>query len=332
MSWEANRIGIIGAGPFGLALGSMLARAGRPVTIWSTTPDVVKTINQHQESDRLPGHTLPKGMVGVTDVAELAAQARFLVLAVSSESACDRLHRLGKVVTSSHIAVHGIGALAPEGDRRISELITEETPILRSGVIAGPSMAGDIAAGRATSLVCASEFDEVTRQSRRLLGVPAIMRLYRSRDVTGAELASALSGAYAIAVGLADALGVGIGTRAVLLTRAISEMARLGTSLGGTAKTFSGLAGLGNLLVRCSATHEHSSPSYQLGLALGAGNTHIPEEDHGEGPRAALAGLRLARQHSISLPILESTVRVLAGEVSAEQAAAQIFETVTEEE
>lgn len=325
---DSERVGILGAGPFGTALGSMLAKGGRPVTIWSTTPAVVESINREHTSERLPGHVLPEGLVAVSDLAEVMEQARFLVLAVASESAYNRLHTLGAVATSAHIAVHAIGALAPEGDRRISELITEETPILRSGVLAGPSLAADIAAGRTTSLVCASEFDEVTSESRRLLSVPSTMRLYRSRDVVGAELASALSGAYTIAVGLADGLNVGIGTRAVLITRAISEMTRLGMALGGSAKTFSGLAGLGNLLVRSSVEGDRVSPSYRLGLALAKGKA----EAHGEGPRATHAGLRLAKARGLRLPILETVGQVIHGETTAKDAAVKIFETVAEEE
>jgi len=328
LNFDAERVGILGAGPFGVALGSMLAGGGRPVTIWSTTASVVDSINRERTCDRLPGHTIPAGLEAVSDLEELVSKARFLVLAVSSESACDRLQTLGRVADTSHIAVHAIGALAPEGDRRISQLIAEETPILRSGVVAGPSMAADIAAGRSTSLVCASEFDEVTRESRRLLSIPSKMRLYRSQDVVGAELASALSGAYTIAVGLADGLEVGIGIRAVLVTRAISEMTLLGTALGGTAKTFSGLAGLGNLLVRSSVEHGRISPSYRLGLDLVKGRA----ECEGEGMRAAIAGLRLARSQNLSLPILETVVSIGAGEVSAREAALSIFETVTEEE
>lgn len=325
---DNDRIGILGAGPFGVALGSMLARGGKPVTIWSTTKSVVEDINERRCCDRLPGHQLPDGLVAVEALEDVVNAARFLVLAVSSESAFDRLQQLGSVASSSHIAVHAIGALAPEGDRRISELIAEETPILRSGAIAGPSMAADIAAGRSTSLVCASEFDEVTRESRRLLSVPAKMRLYRSRDVVGAELASALSGAYTIAVGLADGLSVGIGIRSVLITRAISEMTLLGVALGGAPKTFAGLAGLGNLLVRSSVENHRVSPSYQLGLDLAQGNV----TRDGEGTRAAIAGWRLARARGLSLPILETVVRIIAREVTASEAASRIFETVTEEE
>ncbi len=325
---DSQRVGILGAGPFGVALGCMLAKSGRPVTIWSTTSSVVDSINRDHRCDRLPGLQLPEGLVAVDDLQVLVNAARFLVLAVSSESAYDRLRTLGKYATSSHIAVHAIGALAPEGDRRITEIMGEETPILRCGVIAGPSMAADIAAGRATSLVCASEFDEVTSESMRLLSVPATMRLYRSRDVVGAELASALSGAYTIAVGLADGLEVGIGTRAVLITRAISEMTRLGTALGGDPKTFAGLAGLANLLVRSAVEDGRIYPSYRYGLDLVKGENNFS----GEGKRAAIAGLRVARARGLSVPILETVGHVIAGTVSPAEVAGQIFETVSEEE
>ncbi len=329
MSARAETVGIVGAGPFGLSLAALLGRAGRDVLLWSRSEEVVADVSAGRLSQRMPELQMPLCVGAVSDVHEFARRVRFIVVAVGSESVRRRMHALGEAVDGSHIAVHAIGAFSAPHDHRVSTVISEETAILRTGVIAGPSMPADLAAGRATSLLCASAFDEVTQECRRLIGVPQIMRLYRSRDIVGAELASALSGAYTIAVGLADGLGVGIGIRSVLITRAASEMARLGQAAGAETKTFFGLAGLGNLLVRSSVQDEHASPSYRLGLAIAQGEEFTGEN---EGARAAHAGHRMARALGVKLPVLETISRILNGELAVSEAAERILLTVTEEE
>src|SRR3990167_5770848 len=126
-------------------------------------------------------------------------------------------------------------------------------PTLKIGALAGPALPGALAIGEFSSMVVASPFDEVVAETRRLLNAPPVLRVYGSKDLSGVELASALSGAYIVALGLADGLGMGAGPRAVLITRAIAEASRLGAALGADPRTFSGLAGLGNILVRAGS-------------------------------------------------------------------------------
>lgn len=329
MRARADTVGIVGAGPFGLALAAVLGRAGRQVLLWSRSEEVVTEIASRRMCTRMPSLKLPECVSAVSEVQDFANRARFLIVAVGSESVRQRLRALGDAVDGSHIAVHAIGAFAAPNDQRVSQVISEETAILRTGVIAGPSMPTDLAAGRGTSLLCASAFDEVTSECRRLISIPQTMRLYRSRDIVGAELASALSGAYTIAVGLADGLKVGIGIRSVLITRAASEMAHLGAAVGAESKTFFGLAGLGNLLVRSSVEGEHQSPSYRFGRSIAEGGA--PTSDN-EGARAAHAGARMARAHGLKLSILETTSQILRGDLDVGQAAEQILRSVAGEE
>ena len=328
-SMGAERIGIVGAGRFGLALAAMLGRAGRSTLLWSPNEELVTEIMEERKSANMPDLELPDSVRATADPKELAKGARFLVISSSSQEVRAQLAVLGNAVDGSHMAVHAIGAFCSPDDMRVSQVISQETPILRTGVLAGPSMADFIAAGRGTSLVCASEFDEVTAECRRLLGAPPILRLYRSRDLIGAELASALSMAYSISIGLADSLQVGIGIRAVLLTRAVSEMSRLGAASGAEAKTFSGLAGLGNLLVRTSVDGKHQAPCYRLGKGLASGGRGDPDE---ESVRATQAACRLARASGLRLPVLEMTARVLKGELGAKEAAGELLAVVAEAE
>jgi glycerol-3-phosphate dehydrogenase (NAD(P)+) len=200
-------------------------------------------------------------------------------------------------------------------------------PTLRIGAIAGPALPSDLVEGNSSSIVVASAFDEVVAEGRRLLNCPPVLRVYGTRDLVGVELASALSGAYTVALGISDGLGIAHGTRAVLLTRALAEASRLGVAAGAEARTFAGLSGLGNLLVRAS---EHS-PDYQLGRRLADG---APASALGktEGARAALAGVELASQLRVRLPVLQGIAALLTGHLDVRQVANLVADTVAEAE
>ena len=325
-----DTVGIVGAGRFGTALASVLARAGRRVVLWSRDAEVVRAITEERRCPRLPEAALPSPLEATTDPRRLAAEARFVVLAVASTDIHDRAREVGEVVDGSHLLVHAIGAFAAPDDVRCSEVIAEATPALRIGVLAGPALPADLAGGQFASMVVASRFDEVLAEGRRLLNVPPALRVYGSHDVIGVELASALSGAYTIALGLADALGVGPGPRAVLVTRALAEASRLGAAAGGEARTFSGLAGLGNVLVRAPGVAGGStSIEYDLGRRL---VDTVPASLPTEGARAAVAGVRLARRLGVRMPLLEGLAAVLTGAASPRDAARLAADTVAAEE
>ncbi|HTR51513.1 MAG TPA: 2-dehydropantoate 2-reductase N-terminal domain-containing protein [Kofleriaceae bacterium] len=321
---RADTVGIVGAGSFGSALASVLARAGRRVVLWSRDAGVVDAIRTRRASPRLPSAPLPEPLEATTDPRRLAAEARFLVLAVSSTDVRVRARELGDYLDGSHIVVHAIGALDKDGNERVSEVMQQGLPTLKLGVLAGPALPADLAEGMYASMVVASAFDEVRAEGRRLLNAPPALRVYGTKDVVGVELASALSGAYTIALGLCDGLGMSTGPRAVLLTRAVAEGARLCQAAGGEARTFAGLAGLGNLLVRPN----ERSADYQLGRELAAGGKGTPTE----GARAAAAGAELAARLHVRMPVLAGMAAVLSGRASVTDAASLIADSVAVEE
>jgi glycerol-3-phosphate dehydrogenase (NAD(P)+) len=328
---RADTIGIVGAGRFGTALAQVVATAGREVVLWSRAGDVVHAINHAHVNPRVPDAPLHHGVRATGDPAELARAARFVIVAVTSTELGARAAALGDVLDGSHLLVHAIGALISPGDLRVSEVLSRETPVLRVGALAGPSMWRELLRGQFNSMVVASDFDEVTHEARRLLGAPPVLRVYRSSDLVGVELASALSGAYTMALGMSDALGVGPGPRAVLVTRALAEASRLGQAAGAEPRTFTGLAGLGNLMVRSSPEASENARDYLIGRRFGRGEQVAPEE-HTEGARAALAGSRLAERLGVRTPVLKALAAVVTGRLRPDQAARAIADTVAVEE
>jgi glycerol-3-phosphate dehydrogenase (NAD(P)+) len=326
---RADTVGIIGAGSFGTALGSVLARAGRRVVMWSRDAAVVDAINTTRKCPRLPDAPLPPPLEATTDPRRLAGEARFLVMAVSSKDVRDRAKELGGFLDGSHIVVHAIGALAAPTNERVSEVMEQGLPTLKIGVIAGPALPGDLAAGEFSSVVVASRYDEVVSEARRLINAPPTLRVYSSKDLAGVELASALSGAYTVALGLCDGLDMGAGPRAVLITRVVAEAGRLIQAAGAEARTFAGLAGLGNMLVR--GGKRIGSPDYQLGRRLAEGAV-AGEGERTEGARAALAGAKLADQLRVRMPVLFGVAAVLAGRAEPRDTAKLIGDTVAIEE
>lgn len=325
---RADTVGIVGAGQFGSSLASVLGRAGRRVVMWSRDHAVVEAINTKRRSPRMPAAVLGEQIVATADPRQLSSDARFIVLATTSSIVRERARELGDVLDGSHIVVHAIGALAHPTNERVSEVMTQGLPTLKVGVMAGPALPADLAEGEFSSMVIASAFDEVVAEGRRLLNAPPGLRVYGSKDLAGVELASALSGAYTIALGLADGLGMGPGPRAVLITRAVAESSRLGIAAGAEARTFAGLAGLGNMLVRASGER---SADYVLGRRIADG---IVTGDNAktEGARATITGVELAKSLRVRMPVLQGLAAVLTGKLEPRDAAKLVGDEVAVEE
>jgi glycerol-3-phosphate dehydrogenase (NAD(P)+) len=322
--------GIIGAGAFGTALADVVASRGTEVILWGDDPDAIDSLRRTRTNEkRLPGLKIAESIKLTDSLHELCSEARLLLLAVPSIRVEEVATRLGDFVDGRHMVVHAIGGPAADPNvdalRRVSELLRAVTPVKRVGVVAGPALARNLADRWPCAVVVASAFDEVIAATRKVLGVPPVLRAYGGRDVLGVELSSALSGAITVAVGLSDGMGVGAGPRAVLICRAVAEAGRLLAVSGASEKTFGGLAGLGNLLVRTSADSGERSADYQLGVALARGQAARRET---EGTRAARSGARLGQKLGVRTPILDAVVEVTYNGVPAAKAAARLLESV----
>lgn len=323
-------VAIIGAGAFGTALASLLSSRGAQVALFAEDPATAEEISAHHTNERrLAGVTLHAGLRASADLGDVASAARLLILAVASPRVPEVVRALGDVTTGRHLLVHAIGAPTNVG-KTVSDLVRAETSIKRIGVLAGPALARDLAEGRPCAVVVGSPFDEVIGETRAALELAGALRVYGSHDLIGIELSSALSGAMTIGFGLADGLAVGAGPRAVLMTRAVAEGTRVTVAAGAKERTFAGLAGLGNLLVRSSQAASDRSDDYRLGVEIARGDALTRKET--EGSRAAVQGVRLAERFRVRARLLAAVAAVVHGGVPVLQAAARLAEGAADEE
>jgi glycerol-3-phosphate dehydrogenase (NAD(P)+) len=258
-------VGVVGGGPWGLALAAAAARTGHTTLLLSR---------------RAHDGTLPPGVTLASDDAELARRARLIVLAVPSGVARDVARSLGAHLDGRHFVVHGVRGLVsqraregrpvPVGDdhlETISDVVRDETPARRLGALGGPVVASDLLAGRPSVMVCGSSYPEVNRALRSAFAAPTL-RLFDTSDLLGLEWASALVGCVAIAVGYARGMGLSPGLLAAVITRAVEEAARITAAAGGQERTLLGLAGYGDLLASIAQTER---PEVGIGEALAAG-------------------------------------------------------------
>lgn len=263
--WEAL---VVGGGTFGTALASLLARNGRRARLWVRRTEQANEINRrHTNRDYFEDRKLPENLRAVTDLGAAMRGVPVLIVAVPSRSFRDVSRAVGDHLTGEQIVVHATKGIEPNTFKRMSEILREETCVLKLGVISGPNLAEELMAGNPAGSTVASHFDEVvTRVQELFTGSP--LRLYGARDVIGTEIGGAFKNIVALVSGVAHGLGFGDNTKALIVTRGLSEMTRYGTALGADAETFSGLAGIGDLMATCSS---QLSRNFRTGMRFAKG-------------------------------------------------------------
>lgn len=294
----APPIGIVGGGDFGWGLALAAERAGRKVVLWTRRPQRAGTAKI--ELAQGPG-----------DLAD----AELIFFAVPSPFVADVARELGGCLDGSHYLVHISRGIVGEELLGLTQVLRSETPCRRVGALAGPLVARALAEGVPSGGVVASRFPEVRDAVREAIGGPAT-RLYSTDDVIGAEFASAAVGLFAVALGFAQASGLGPAALAMLSTRAMAEAARLGVLLGGKHETFMGLAGFGDLL---AAVAGDGRPELEIGRSLAQGGS-LEQLAKQAGYIEALGSARrvaaYARRIKARAPVVEICARVFAGEVA----------------
>lgn len=265
---ERCRVAILGGGSFGTALANIVADNGHNACLWLRNAGDADEINLHHVNARyLPDYPLNAALKATTDLRQATAQADVVFMAVPSKSCRDVARELAKVINPQAMLISTTKGIEPTQFKLMSEVLAEELPGQRLGVMSGPNLAKEIAARQLTATVIASRDDELNKKVQTLLHC-GYFRVYASHDAYGVELGGALKNVYAIMAGMANALGIGQNTISMLLTRALAEMGRFAVSRGADPMTFLGLAGVGDLIVTCMSP---LSRNYQVGFALGQG-------------------------------------------------------------
>lgn len=302
MGSEQARLGavVIGGGSFGTAIANILADNGHAVRLCLRDSNAVAEIRSTGMNARyLPGYELNPALEPTTDLGGAVAGSALVFVAVPSRAFRDVARDIRPHLRPGAVLVSCTKGIWPEGFKLMSQLLADETGSDRIGVLSGPNLAKEIAARQLTGSVIASTNAEVRETVQQALSC-AYFRVYANSDIFGVELAGALKNIYAMATGMADAMGMGQNTKAMLITRSLAEMSRFAERLGGDPLTFLGLAGVGDLVVTCSSP---LSRNYQVGFRLGQGLS-IDEATRAVGQTAeGINTLRMVKQKADELGV-----------------------------
>ena len=314
-------IGIIGAGSWGIALAVLLHNNGHKITVWSILQDEIDMLHAEREhKDKLPGVKLAEDMVFSTDMKSAIEGKDILVLAVPSPFIRSTANSMKEYVSNGQIIVNVAKGIEEKSLMTLSQVIEDEIPQADVAVLSGPSHAEEVGRGIPTTIVVGAKTQKTAEYIQNTF-MSDVFRVYTSPDVLGIELGAALKNVVALAAGIADGLGYGDNTKAALITRGITEIARLGMTLGGKFETFCGLSGIGDLIVTCASMH---SRNRRAGILIGQGKTM--EEAMAEvkmvveGVHSAKAAVGLAKKYDVELPIIEQVNEVLFNNKPAAEA------------
>ena len=312
-----QRVAVIGAGSWGTAVAALTCSNASTV-LWARRPELAEQIaKEHENGDYLAGLALPASLESTSDVREAVEQADVVVMGVPSHGFRAVLDELRPALRDGVPIVSLSKGMEQDTQLRMTEVIAQVTPDHPAGVLTGPNLAKEVLQGSPAAAVVAFERDAVAEELQALFSTNTF-RVYRNEDVVGCELAGALKNVMAIAAGMADGMGFGDNTKAALLTRGLAELARLGVALGGNPLTFSGLAGMGDLVATCSS---RQSRNRHVGEQLGKGRKldDIVAEMKmvAEGVKTARSVVTIAEKVGVEMPIAEQVVAVLDGKVSA---------------
>ncbi|MFI7278316.1 NAD(P)H-dependent glycerol-3-phosphate dehydrogenase [Streptomyces sp. NPDC049879] len=309
-----TRVAVYGTGSWGTAFAMILADAGCEVTLWARRPEVVEAVNTTRSNpDYLPGCLLPDGVRATTDPGEAGRGAEFSVLSVPSQTLRDNLADWGGLLEPGTVLVSLMKGVELGSAKRMSEVVREVAGVgpERVAVLSGPNLAGEIAERQPAAAVVACADEDVARRLQTACHTP-YFRPYTNTDVVGCELGGAVKNVIALAVGIADGMGLGDNTKASLMTRGLAETARLGQAMGADPKTFAGLAGMGDLIATCSSP---LSRNHTFGLNLGRGmtvaETIAVTRQTAEGVKSCRSILDLARRHGVEMPLTETVVGIV---------------------
>ena len=312
------RVAVIGSGAWGTALAIRLCGNGHNVILWTHSSEKARWMEHSRRCPRLPKAELPENVTITADPACVVGCA-LVVIATPSFPIRDVCRQIAPYLDEQAVMVSVTKGIETGSLMRMSEVVAQETnrPVV---VLTGPSHAEEVALSIPTGLLAASP-DQALAELVQDVFMSDTLRVYTGSDPVGAEIGGAMKNVIALCAGVSDGLGCGDNTKAMLMTRGLTEMARLGVDLGAHRDTFAGLSGVGDLIVTCTSMH---SRNRRAGILIGQGySVQEAMKEVGavvEGYYAARSAWALCQQRSIEMPILEATYRVLYGETTAQEA------------
>lgn len=306
-----SKIGVIGSGTWGTALAVLLTGNGHDVELWSAVPAEVEALTATRRHPNLGDTPIPEKIRVTGDLEQAMKDKELLVLSVPSVYVRETAHRMAPFLKEGQVITNVAKGIEDTTLKNLSEIIEEELPAARVTVLSGPSHAEEVSRGLPTTCVAGAHRRQDAELVQNLFMSP-VFRVYTSPDMLGIELGGALKNVIALAAGIADGLGCGDNTKAALITRGIAEITRLGTAMGGSPETFSGLTGIGDLIVTCASMH---SRNRRAGILIGKGYTMDEAMKEVkmvvEGVYSARAARALSKKYQVSMPIVEQVNEVL---------------------
>jgi glycerol-3-phosphate dehydrogenase (NAD(P)+) len=317
---------VLGAGGFGTALAVALAGAGHRAALWGRTPEKQAAIRSQRENARLlPGVEIPES-VDVTDSLAGASRADFIFIATPSVGVREAARSIAALVRPDIAVICAAKGLEPVTLKPLLSVIAEEIPGCRPVVLSGPSHAEEVARKVPTALVAAGESLQAAEEVQSLTANTHI-RIYTSGDALGVQLGGALKNVIAFAAGILDGMRLGDNTKAALMTRGLTEIARLGVAMGAHRETFAGLSGVGDLIVTCCSQH---SRNRRCGMYVGEGmSVALAVEKVGmtvEGITATHCAHELSQRLGVEMPITAALAELISGRLTAREVLAGLLE------
>lgn len=310
-----TRVAVVGAGSWGTAVAGIVATNADEVALWARDPGLAQRIeDSHENGTYLPGIALPSNVHATADLPAAIEAADVVVMGVPSHGYRAVLEQAAEGVPEG-VPVVSLSKGVEQGTlRRMTEVVAEVLPGHRRdriGVLTGPNLAREVAEGQPTASVVAIGDPEVATELQHLF-MTGTFRVYTNPDVVGCEIAGALKNVIAIGAGIAAGLGYGDNTKAALITRGLAELARLGIALGGDPLTFSGLAGMGDLVATCTSEKSRNrTVGFELGRSRSLDDILTEMKMVAEGVKSAAAVLELAANAGVELPIAAQVGEVL---------------------
>lgn len=320
------KIAVLGGGSWGTAISVLLSKKGYDVNVWDRNIEMINEMNARRENLRyLPGVLIPANVKGTLELKETIKDVKIIVIAVPSHAVREICQGISQYVKEEQIFVSLAKGIENGTFMRMSEIINEYFHHNKIAVLSGPSHAEEVSRDIPTAIVAASYDEETAIYVQDIFMTPKF-RVYTNKDVVGVEIGGAVKNIIALAAGISDGLGFGDNTKAALMTRGISEIARLGVALGAEPLTFAGLSGIGDLIVTCTSMH---SRNRRAGILIGQGKT-VDEAINEvkmvvEGIKTTKSTYKLAQRLGVEMPITSELYKVLFEGKNAKYAVTELM-------